>query len=137
MQILVFSCVLSDKFYFYMIHFTSINRIFLTIQSIKGWAFHLEEHETEIRIILADAAGWYQITSLSLTVLMFCEDSDALCIWAFSFYFSWKKLYSILPRLASFWSVRIPYCIHSVLENKAGFKERFGASLTCLVLGCL
>lgn len=55
---------------------------------VKGWAFHLEEHDIDMRIILADTADWFQMTSLRLAVLTLCEDSDALCIWAFSFYFS-------------------------------------------------
>jgi len=53
---------------------------FFTISDIKRWAFKFEEHEFGIRVILADAAGWYQSPSLSLAVLVLCEDSDAICV---------------------------------------------------------
>lgn len=75
--------LLSDVFYLYMAHFASINIDFFfssAIWSIQKWAFHLEEHEIVMRIIPADVAVWYQITSLSLAVLMLCADFDAFCI---------------------------------------------------------
>lgn len=75
--------------------------------------FHLEEHKTEMRVMFAGAAGWYQTPSLSLAALMLCEGSGALTFGNFLWTFRRSCNNTLLARFAALWSKHPAICVQS------------------------
>lgn len=131
-----FAVLLSDIFYLYMAHFTSRNIDFFFPNNLKHPEMGLSFRRT--RNWNGNNTCWYSCLVPNHITQPGC--SHALWgLWCFLYLGNFPLLFlkrsCILTRLGPSWSIQVPYCTHSSWEDKAGFKERFGTSLTNLIPG--